>query len=694
MLRLFCFGPPRLERDGRPVEIGLRKAWALLIYLAVNKQVHSRDALATLLWPESDQRSARASLRRTLYQLSHRLVEPVIAAGPETIGVASTADIWLDVDAFHAQLAASRPPAYTPSELSSEGRQQLAKAAALYGDDFLAGFSLPDCPAFDEWQFFQRENLRQSLAQAAQQLAQAFAAQGDYESGIPHARRWVALDPLHEPAQRQLMRLYAQAGQQAAALRQYQECARTLEADLGVEPQPETTELYESIRHSRTVAAAAAPASLPEIRYVQSGEVHIAYQVLGGGPVDLVFLGGFVSHLEQFWDEPGVASFFRHLAASARLILLDKRGVGLSDRVGYPPTLEQTIEDLLAVMGAAGSRQAVLMGVSEGGPACILMAALHPERVSALILYGTAPKFTRSSDYPWALTPAQWNVWLEQLVKGWGGPVAIEHFAPSRAGDAGLRQRWALLLRSASSPGGIKAVLEVEREIDVRPALPAIHVPTLILHRTGDRMMRVEGGRYLARQIPGAEYVELPGDDHWWFVGETAPILGKMDAFLKALGRPVQLAQVLVTILATECDSAEPGALTRVQLDRYQALVRREVGRFGGHWMAGGGQDLLATFDGPSRAIRCAAAMRESASALGIAGRAGLHAGECQVTEGKLSGLAVQIAVRVMEKAAAGEILMSDAVKGLVVGAGFPIAEQGELGAEGTAGALRLFALS
>ncbi len=218
-LKLFCFGPPRLERDGRPVEIGLRKAWALLIYLAVTKQAHSRDALATLLWPDSDQQAARASLRRTLHQLGQRLVEPVVAAEGDNISLTSKADLWLDVDAFQAHLAASRPPTRPAGGMSAEDRQRLAEAAALYADDFLAGFSLSDCPAFDEWQFFQRENLRQRLAQAAQELAQAYAAQGDYESAIPHARRWLALGRLHEPAQRQLMRLYAQAGQQAAALR-------------------------------------------------------------------------------------------------------------------------------------------------------------------------------------------------------------------------------------------------------------------------------------------------------------------------------------------------------------------------------------------------------------------------------------------------------------------------------------------
>jgi DNA-binding SARP family transcriptional activator/pimeloyl-ACP methyl ester carboxylesterase len=693
-LRLFCLGPPRLERDGRPVEIGLRKAWALLVYLAVTKQAHSRDALAALLWPESDQSSARASLRRTLHQLSQLLDQPVIAAGPETISLASEAGVWLDVDAFLAHLSAGQPAAQPTGTLTAERRRQLAEAATLYRDDFLAGFSLPGCPAFDEWQFFQRENLRQLFAGVAQQLAQAWASEGDYETAILHARRWVALDPLHEPAQRQLMRLYARAGQPAAALRQYQECARSLQAELGVQPQPETTELFESIRHSRALAAPVESTAVPEVRYVQSGEVHIAYQVLGQGPVDLVFIGGFISHLEQTWEEPGLASFHRHLAESARLILFDKRGVGLSDRVGYPPSLEQTIEDVLAVMGAVGSRQVVLMGVSEGGPACILMAALYPERVSALVLYGTAPKFTRSADYPWALTASQWDAWLEQLVKGWGGPVDIEYFAPSRAGDPGLRQRWAHLLRSGSSPGGIKAVLEVEREIDVRPALPAIHVPTLILHRTGDRMMRIEGARYLAGQIPGARFVELPGADHWWFVGETAPILSQVDAFLKALGRWEQPEQVLATILATECVSLEPGLPGQARRDSYRALAQREVARFGGHWLPGEVAPLLAAFNSPSPAIRCAAELREAARAGGLTGRTGLHAGECQRAGGRLSGPGLQIAAQVMAQAAPGEILISDTVRGLVVGAGFALAARGEPGAEDNAGGGRLFALA
>jgi len=675
------------------IEIGLRKAWALVVFLAVSKQRHSREALATLLWPGSDQKTGRASLRRTLHQLGQLTARPLLAGEPDTLRLATPADIWLDVDAFQAHVAAGLPRAGQDGALDAERLEHLSQAAALYSDDFLSGFSLPDCPAFDEWQFFQVESLRQSLGQVSQRLAQAYAARGEAEPAIAHARRWVSLDPLHEPAQRQLIRLYAQAGQKAAALRQYQECRRLLEAELAVPPQPETTELYDAIRSSRAAPAAAAPLE-PAVRYVQSGEVHIAYQVVGAGPVDLVFVGGFVSHLEQLWDEPGMAAFFRHLANGARLILMDKRGVGLSDRVGSPPTLEQTIDDILAVMEAARSERAVLMGVSEGGPACALLAAMYPERVLALILYGTAAKFTRSADYPWALTPDQWNVWLDRLVKGWGGPVDIEFFAPTQAADARLRQRWAHLLRSASSPGGIKAVLEVERDMDVRQVLGGIRVPTLVVHRSGDRMMRVQGGRYLAEHIPGAQYVELPGDDHWWFVGDSASILRPIDAFLQALERQAPPELVLATILATECVGLEPGARDLAHIEPYRALVRRAATRFRGQVTKSDGPVEWATFDGPSRAIRCAAAIREAAGKMGLAGRTGLHTGECQLAGGTLSGAAPLIARRVLEQAAAGEIVITEVVRGLVVGSGFLLVERDKLAAPDNSGAWQLFAVS
>ncbi len=696
LLKLFLFGQPRLERAGTTVEISLHKALALLAYLAVNKQVYSRDALATLFWPESDASTARASLRRTLYALNKTIGETVLAINAETVGLDPRANLWLDVDAFSDSVRECASPT-GPSELISECVSRLEQATVLYADDFLVGFTLSDSPAFDEWQFFEAERLRRELARVLILLVQTHQTRGGFDQAIQYARRWLALDSLHEPAHRQLMQLYAWSGQQAAALRQYQQCVKTLQDELGASPQPETTELYESIRLGQSTAPPVKPRARPETRYVQSGEVHIAYQVLGDGPVDLVFVSGFVSDLEQFWDEPGLARFFRRLASFSRLILFDKRGMGLSDRVGYPPTLENTMDDILAVMNAVGSARAVLMGVSEGGTNSALFAATYPERLAGLILYGAAAKQTKTPDYPWPPTREQYDKWLRQVVDNWGKPLSLEMFAPSRAKDEKLAQWWAKSLRLASSPGEIKAILQVMRDIDVRVALPAVRAPTLVLHRVGDRTIRVGNGRYVASQIPGAKYIELAGDDHFWWVGDADSILNPIETFLKELKASVVSDRVLATILVVEFvpDDQRQGEEIQQQNARagYQALLTKQIERFRGRAVNKKDNPSIILFDGPSRAIQCAVAIGQAAREAGILIRAGAHTGECEITSDRTSGVAVQSAVSVMEKAAAGEVLVSSTVKDLVIGSGFQFVDRGVWNLEAAPGEWRLYAL-
>jgi pimeloyl-ACP methyl ester carboxylesterase len=538
------------------------------------------------------------------------------------------------------------------------------------------------------------------------------------------ALRRLALDPLHEPAQRELMRLYAWAGQPAAALRQYEECVRILEHELSLLPEAETTDLFEAIRSKRFPAQAAAstasasaststprrdqvaltrsPAPLrPQTHYVASGEAHIAYQVIGAGPVDIVIVVGFVSHLEQIWEEPGLVEFLRRLSAAARVILFDKRGVGLSDRVGYPPTLENTMDDLLAVLDAVGARCPVLFGVSEGGPNSILFAATYPQRLAALILYGTAAKFTRVPDYPWALTGEQFDRWLERLVAGWGGSVGLEYFAPTRAQDTDFQEWWARMLRLGSSPGSVKAVLGIARDIDIRPVVPAIRVPTLVLHRTGDRMMRVEGGRYLAQRIPGATYVELAGDDHWWWVGETDSLFARITAFLDEINQPptVTLSPrtdwVLATLVLAEFASEQGTGDSNEQAlhEQVRALVQREVAHYRGREVSWRGNRVLAAFDGPSRAIHCVVAIRAAVRERNVSVRAGVHTGECVFSDDEISGVAIQIAAGVLSKAESAEVLVSSTVKELVLGSGFEFEARGSRIIAGTSGEWHLFAL-
>ena len=686
-LRLHLFGSPRLRRRGEPVDLGLRKAMALLAYLVITKGEHSRDELATLLWPESDQSSARASLRRTLYLINKTIGEEILATRTDTVSLDPGANIWTDVGLFQQHLRECSIEGELGEAISPRCLSVLEEAVALHRADLLAGFTLPDCLSFDEWLFFEAEGLRRSLARALRQLAATYQAQGDAERAIQHARRWLSLDPLHEPAHRFLMRLYAESGQQAAALRQYTECVRILDQELGLPPQPETTELHRRIRLHRKAATTPSPKARPKVEYVPSGDVHIAYIVLGEGPVDVLFVCGYLSHLEHFWEEPDVAGFFEDLASFSRLILFDRRGGGLSDRVGYPPTLEDTVDDMLAVMRAASSKHAVLFGYSEGGPNSLLFAATHPGRVSGLVLFGTCAKWTRSEDYPWALTREQYAMWLKHLTANWGEPLNIELWAPSRAQDAQLREWWAKTLRIASSPGAMKAVLEVMQDIDVRDILPTIRTPTLILHRKDDQAVRVGAGRHLAGQIPGAEYVELEGQDHWPFVGDNQSILREVEGFVQNLSSPVARERMLATILLVEVvdkdDAQGTGPAAPAQLDAICAFLRQEIARFRGSevdWRQG---RFAATFDGPSRAINCAKSIVESLSQRDTPVRAGLHTGECEFAAGELVGTAVQIAEGVLRTAAPNQVLVSSALRDLVAGSGFQYAEGRQCRIEG-----------
>jgi DNA-binding SARP family transcriptional activator len=454
-VRLYLLGTPRIERDGQDVDLGLRKAAALVAYLAVKDKPQSRDLLAGLLWPESDQSTALANLRRTLYRVKKALGEEFLNARGDTLGIADGLDFWLDVRDFQRFAEEGLPEVSSAGALSDECRARLEEAAGLYQGDFMEGFFLTDSPAFDEWQFFEREALRGELARVLERLAYSALVQDKPEGGIPFARRWLALDPLHEPAHRLLMELYARAGQQAAALRQYHECRRLLEESLGTTPEPETRRLFETIQARKALGTSQETFEPPENWYAQSGEVHIAYQVLGSRPVDVLVIAGFVSHLEEIWKEPGLEAALRYLAQRSRLILFDKRGVGLSDRVGYPPTLENTVDDVRAVMEAVGSERAVLFGFSEGGPASLLFSATYPERTLGLILYGTMAKGKNAPDYPWALTEEGYDKWIAWLQSTWGKPVPHNYFAPSHTQDEALWEWFARLLRLGSTPGEV-----------------------------------------------------------------------------------------------------------------------------------------------------------------------------------------------------------------------------------------------
>lgn len=437
------------------------------------------------------------------------------------------------------------------------------------------------------------------------------------------------------------------------------------------------------------VPAYSLPPAQIETRYVQNGDVNIAYQVVGEGGLDIVFVMGWVSHLEYFWKEPHFAAFLSRLASFSRLILFDKRGTGLSDRVPLSelPTLEQRMEDVHAVMGAVGSERAVLIGVSEGGPMCSLFAATYPEKTTALVMIGTYAKRIRDDDYPWAPTLEQRDAFFELMQREWGGPVGIEERAPSMAADEEFRTWWAAYLRMGASPGAAVALTKMNAEIDVRNVLPSIRVPSLVIHRSGDTCLKVEEGRFVASQIPGCKYVELGGIDHLPFVGDQAEVLDEIEDFLTGMRRAEAYDRVLATVLSVRVTD-ENGAG-----DGFGAYIRRQLELFKGREIESGESGVLATFEGPARAIRCASAISESAKRLGVKVAAGLHTGECDVLDGNYSGFAVDLAQRIAGESAPGRILVSRTVKDLVAGSGLEFTEVGVRSFDSVEGEWRLFAV-
>ena len=437
----------------------------------------------------------------------------------------------------------------------------------------------------------------------------------------------------------------------------------------------------------------------PKTEYARSGSVHIAYQVVGHGALDLVFIQGWVSHVELAWDEPTLASFLNRLASFSRLITFDKRGTGLSDRVPDEqlPTLEERMDDLRVVMDAVGSERAALFGVSEGGNLCALFAATFPERTTALVVADTYAKRIWSPDYPWAPTPEKRQKEYELVEREWGNLMDLDHYIPSKMNDEAFARRLATYWRRAASPGAAVALLRMNTQIDIRSILPTIRVPTLVLHRTGDLDVNVEEGRYIAARIPGARFVELPGDDHLPWVSDQDAFLDEVQEFLTGVRPPPTVDRVLATIMFTDIvGSTELAARIGDQawksiLEQHDTLVRKELLRFRGREEKTTGDGFFATFDGPARAIRCASSIRDSVRQLGVEIRAGLHTGEIELGSDHVGGIAVHIGARVAASAEPGEVLVSSTVKDLVAGSGVHFAERGVHTLKGVPGEWRLF---
>jgi class 3 adenylate cyclase/esterase/lipase len=436
-----------------------------------------------------------------------------------------------------------------------------------------------------------------------------------------------------------------------------------------------------------------------DIKYARSGDVHIAYRIFGDGPRDLVLIPGTLSHADLFWEFPLNQYVLKRLTSFARVIVFDKRGQGLSDRVGEQ-TLEERIGDVRAVMDAAGSPRAAIFGWSEGGSMSLMFSATYPARTSALVLCGS---FASVRAEPWAVTQEQWNQFLRQVEKSWGQGVLVPINAPSRRNDEAFLQWFGQLERASASPGAILALMRANFEIDVRHVLPAIQAPTLILHRVGDRTVPVEAGRYLAQHIRGAKYVELPGDDHLLQAFDQATLdllIDEIEEFITGARHGPEPDRELVTVMFTDIVSSTERAVAvgdrrwRELLEAYVGLARRQLERFRGREVDVAGDGLFAIFDGPARAVRCACAIRDAVRQLGLEVRAGLHTGECEVTGSKVSGIAVHTGARVAAAARPQEVLVSATVRDLVAGSGIQFDDRGSHVLKGVPGDWRLFAVT
>ncbi len=431
------------------------------------------------------------------------------------------------------------------------------------------------------------------------------------------------------------------------------------------------------------------------VRYAVNDDVHIAYQVLGDGPIDLVYTPGIWSNLEVMWEWPAWANYLDRLASFSRLVLFDMRGIGLSDRGAAAPILESQADDLRAVMDAAGSDSAAVFGGARGAAMTMLFAASYPERVRALVLYAPVAKTVRSPDWPYGKTEEQQRNFYERFVAEMGTGENLDLQGPSH--DERFKEWWARFERLVATPGAYRELARIFTDLDVRSVLPLIRAPTLVLHRTGDRVAMIEQSRAVADRIPGARFVELSGSDHIPFLGEWEPITDEIEEFLTGARRAAVPDRALATVLFTDIAGstaklAELGDHRwRDLVERHHAVVRRELGRFSGREVDTAGDGFFATFDGPARAIRCSQAILDAVRSLGLEVRAGVHTGECEVIDGKVGGLAVVIGSRIGALAGASQVLVSQTVKDLVAGSGLRFQDAGEHELRGVPDRWRLY---
>jgi DNA-binding SARP family transcriptional activator/pimeloyl-ACP methyl ester carboxylesterase len=692
-------GPLEVTADGQSLGLAGARTRAVLALLLVHaNQVVSSDRLTEELWPGQPANKAADSLQVRISELRKAL-----RSAGEADRLATRPPGYLlrvapgELDALQfGQLVAEGNAALAAGDAATAARR-LDQALSLWRGPALAGFdAVPSARV-------EAGRLEEERLAALESRAEALLACGRHRELISELETLTAAHPLRERFWYQRMLALYRAGRQADALRAYRELRDVLVAELAIEPGPELRELHARILRQdpalKDSAAAGArepdrgtDEAMPEVRYVQTSDgIHIAYQVLGHGERDIVLVPGLMSHLELLWEDPQMAAFYRRLATLGRLIMFDKRDTGLSDRAPGDMSLEERVEDVRAVMRAASSNKAVFFGYSEGAPMSILFAATHPGRVTALILGSASARRFPAPGYPCGQDAQEMYDELQEIAAHrWGQGASIEWYMQSRAGSARWRQAFGRFERMAVSPSAFLRMLRMIHDIDVRAVLPAIHVPTLVIQRTGDRVVPPCHGRYLASHIAGARYWEQPGD-HWLRFaasGDCEALCAEIADFLASTSPPGDPDRVLATILhaKTVDRRAEAAPVESAAGD----LVRGHRGRL--IRMSAG--SMLATFDAPGQAIRCAAAIREGAAAAGIQIRTGIHTGEVDLVGEDIAGTSVQITDRVAALARPTEILVSRTVKDLVAGSGVTFAERGSFALNGPPDEWPLFAVT
>jgi DNA-binding SARP family transcriptional activator/pimeloyl-ACP methyl ester carboxylesterase len=695
-----------------PLAAGKQRALLAILLLDANRIV-GRDQIVDALWGEGVPDSAQKMVQIQVSQLRKALPEPRLHTRLPGY-MLEVRDGELDLTRFERSVAEARQD--LAHGHAQKARELLRCALALWRGRALAEFPEP---------FARHEGARleeQRLAALEWRIEADFAL-GHHRDVVSELEALIVQYPLREHLRSQHMLALYRSGRHAEALAGYQTFRRALADDLGIEPSASLRELERRIlRQDATLdlpitsqphSVASAPDGSHEIAcagpeskiaHARSGDVRIAYQVVGDGPLDLVFVHGWVCAFQAGWEHPNLAGFYRRLASLGRLILFDKRGTGLSDRVSPErlPDLETRMDDVRAVMDAAGSERAVVLGISEGGAMSALFAATHPQRTVALVLMGTFARMMWAPDYPIGTSGDDFRTRLAAIEEDdWASAVTrewLERVGPELLQDpAAVRWYTSYVLRGAS-PAASKAIRLMNAEIDIREVLPAISVPTLVLYRS-DEYYR-EGARFMGEHIPGARVAEFAGSDHLPWEGDWISLLDETERFLAGVRDDVEPDRVLATLLFT--DIAGSAALAadigdrawNERLAQHHRLVRAQVARFRGLEVEVAGDALLATFDGPARAVRCASAIVASARDLGVEVRAGVHTGEIERSDASVRGIAVHIGARIAAAARPGEVLVSSIVKDIVAGAGIGFAERGEQELAGVSGSWRLFSAS